>query len=245
MLCVLVGMLVAGAAVFLLKKRREADMEHLLYMLLFSLFAIILGGSLLYGLTNIRAMLALFRVAQKMTAGEFLSHLLALFGGSVYYGGLLAMLLTIYLYRRKKGLGRGYNDLFAVVIPLFHAFGRIGCFLGGCCYGMECSFGFTYRYAIVEAANGVSRLPVQLFEAVFNFVLFIVLCNFFRKRKYEGWLLHIYLYAYPIFRFVNEFFRGDAYRGIWWGLSTSQWISLMILIGNTIVVLRRKKKEAG
>jgi len=87
----------------------------------------------------------------------------------------------------------------------------------------------------------VRRLPVQLFEAIFNLILVIVLYHFFRKKKYETWLMNIYLYAYPIFRFVIEFFRDDAHRGFLWIFSTSQWISILLIIANTLVILHRRK----
>lgn len=240
-LCVLLGVFAAVAAIFFLARRRRLDYEQLAYLFLFAVPAIALGGSLLFGLTNLRTIVNLIRVAERIPSGKFWRAMLSCFFGSVYYGGLLSLLAVLRLYRRKKHLGEDYSDLVAVVIPLFHAFGRIGCFLSGCCYGVECSFGVTYRYAVVEMANGVPRLPVQLFEAVFNFALFAFLLVRYCRAKNHGRLLQIYLFAYPVFRFLIEFFRGDAYRGIWLGLSTSQWISLLLLLGNGVVFLRRRK----
>lgn len=240
-LCVLLGVFAAVAAVFFLARRRRMDYAELAYLGLFSVPAVVLGGSLLFGLTNIRIIVALLRAADRIPSGELWAAILLCFRGSVYYGGLLALLAVLGLYRRRRHLGDDYSDLVAVVIPLFHAFGRLGCFLSGCCYGVECRLGVTYRYAVVELANGVSRLPVQLIEAVFNFALFAFLLIRFNKAKNRGVLLHFYLFAYPVFRFCIEFLRGDTYRGIWGGLSTSQWISLLLLLGNGFAFLRRRK----
>lgn len=240
-LCVLLGVFASVAAIFFLARRRRPDYEQLVYLFLFAVPAILFGGSLLFGLTNLRTIVALIRAADRIPSEEFWQAMLSCFLGSVYYGGLLALLLTLYLYRRKKRLGEDYSDLFAVVIPLFHGFGRIGCFLSGCCYGVECRFGVTYQYAVVEMANGVPRLPVQLFEAAFNFALFAFLLVRYCREKNHGRLLQIYLFAYPVFRFLIEFFRGDAYRGIFCGLSTSQWIGLVLLLGNGVVFLRKRK----
>lgn len=240
-LCVLLGVFAAVAAAFFLARRRHLDYGELAYLFLFSVPAVVLGGSLLFGLTNVRIIAALLRAADRIPSGELWTAILLCFRGSVYYGGLLALLAVLGLYRRRRHLGDDDSDLVAAVIPLFHAFGRIGCFLCGCCYGVECRFGVTYHYAVVELANGVPRLPVQLIEAVFNFALFAFLTIQFYKAKNRGLLLHFYLFAYPVFRFFMEFLRGDAYRGIWCGLSTSQWISLLLLLGNGIVFLRKRK----
>ena len=98
-------------------------------------------------------------------------------------------------------------------VPLFHAFGRIGCFLVGCCYGVESSIGFTFHNSIIESANNVNRFPVQIVEALFNLILFFCLYNFFKHKKFKGYLLNIYFIFYPVFRFIIEFFRADSYRG--------------------------------
>ena len=220
--------------------RRGMDPIAVLNVTLLGFVGMYIGGKLLYGLTN------LSYLEQKLSAADSFTEVLKVlrigFGGMVFYGGLLGAMAVYGLYARKKRLSTEYADLEILLVPLFHVFGRIGCFLSGCCYGIACKFGFTYHYSEIPDANGVSRLPVQLFEAGFNLILFFVLWQFFRKRKYSSWLLNIYLYAYPIFRFVIEFFRGDAHRGIYAGISTSQWISIALLIANTAAVLIRRKR---
>ena len=102
-----------------------------------------------------------------------------------------------------------------------------------------------YHYSPAPGANGVSRFPVQLFEAVFNLGLCILFYTLFRKKKLQGSLIYVYFYAYPVFRFADEFLRGDAYRGILWGLSTSQWISIALVVINTILLLRKTVKNGS
>ena len=80
--------------------------------------------------------------------------------------------------------------------------------------------------APVAEANGVSRFPVQLVEAAWNLVLFLLLARL--QRRGRDRLLPLYLALYAPARFLLEFLRGDAYRGIFLGLSTSQWISLFL-----------------
>ena len=99
------------------------------------------------------------------------------FGGQVFYGGLLGGIAGAVVYAKCARLEGfpDYADTVAPAIPLFHFFGRIGCFLGGCCYGIESDFGFVFTNAVVQSANGVRRFPVQLFESGFNLLLFIFL----------------------------------------------------------------------
>ena len=145
------------------------------------------------------------------------------------------------LYVRKKGFALPeWADLLAPAIPLFHFFGRIGCFLGGCCYGVPCSFGFTYTHNLIEQANGVSRFPIQLVEAAFNLALFVLLWTLQKKGKFQGKRLVLYLLCYSVGRFVFEFGRGDTYRGIWFGLSTSQYISVGLFLVAVVFLLYQR-----
>ncbi len=223
--------------------RRGMDPIAVLNMILLSFIGMYLGGKLLYALTNLSYLRQGF--AHASSFAEVLTVMVYGFGGMVFYGGLIGAMSVYGLCVRKKRLSVDYIDLGTLLVPLFHTFGRIGCFFGGCCYGVVCKFGFTYRHSLIPDANGVPRFPVQLFEAGYNLMLFFVLWHFFQKRRYSSWLLNIYLCAYPIFRFVIEFFRGDAHRGIYAGMSTSQWISLLILLVNSIVILCRKKKNSA
>lgn len=243
---VLIGVLSTLFATYRMAKKNALDEIEVLYMTLVAFAAAAIGGSLLYGLTNFRLLVILVRNLDRVESfRQLVGYLGELFGGSVFYGGLIGMLLTSLIYVRKKRLSARYLDMVALGVPMFHVFGRIGCFLGGCCFGVESAFGFVYHHSPVAEANGVRRLPVQLFEAAFNLLLCLMLCRLFRKRKWEGWLLHLYLLAYPVFRFVIEFFRGDAYRGFLWGLSTSQWISLLLLAVNAVVFAVRVRKKTA
>jgi phosphatidylglycerol:prolipoprotein diacylglycerol transferase len=154
------------------------------------------------------------------------------FGGSVFFGGLIGGSIACFIALRALKLSWYPTiDLLSTVIPLFHFFGRVGCFLGGCCFGIPSDFGFTFRHSIVEAANGVNRFPVQLIEASFNLALFFALYTIFSEGKQRGRLFFIYLVCYSPARFFLEFFRGDSYRGLTEsGLSTSQIIAMATLV---------------
>ncbi len=163
--------------------------------------------------------------------------------GIVYWGGLIGFLLVIYLncLFRKKDFNNIANSL-AVVIPLFHGFGRLGCYFAGCCYGRidEGFFSLPYRFGVDEEWE--KRLPVQLIEAGFEFCLFVILFRFYlhRRQNKKMNLLKFYLVIYSSFRFLIEFFRGDNVRGILIGFSFSQIISMIVLIYISVVIIRKR-----
>lgn len=245
---VILGLLTALFVVYRIAEKHGLDEIQMLFMTLLGFGAAGAGGGLLYGLLNYRLILSLLRNLDQISSfQELLSVLKVIFGGSVFYGGLIGTLCVALIYKRRKRLSSRYLDVAAIGIPLFHVFGRLGCFFGGCCYGIESRFGFVYHYSPIPYANGVSRFPVQLLEAAFNACLCLVLYFLFRKKKLEGRLLAVYLFAYPTFRFLDEFLRGDAHRGIWFGLSTSQWISLLLIAVNAgcLLVSSLRKKRIG
>lgn len=247
-IAVVVGVLSSLFTMYFLAKRNGLDEIKMLYLSLWCYGASFVGGTLLFGLTNIRLAVDLFSRPETFASfAAFWEALTTVFGGSVFYGGLLGILAASAIYRRKAGLPRRYADITAVGIPMFHFFGRIGCFLTGCCFGIECGFGFTFTESPVTPANGVCRFPVQLLEAAVNGLLTAALWVLFKKKKAQNSLINIYLYVYPVVRFADEFLRGDTYRGIWGPFSTSQWISLLLLAGNTAALLlrRRNRKQSA
>lgn len=162
--------------------------------------------------------------------------------GIVFYGGMLFFLLAVdlgirrfVLYRRASSWG-----LTALIIPLFHGFARIGCYFGRCCYGIVADGAFCSHFF-------EHRLPVQLMESGFNFLLFVgLLLLFYYRKRMRGKLVRVYLWAYATFRFLIEFFRDDAVRGGFGPLSFSQWVSLGILLGLIVraCILRYRRKAA-
>ena len=100
-------------------------------------------------------------------------------------------------------------------------------------------------YPTVEGSPVVSRLPIQLFEAAGLLLIFMLLVFlYYRVPKKPTLPLWTYLIAYPMLRFVLEFWRGDEARGGFWLFSTSQWISLGILtvVGIVFYLTQVKKK---
>ncbi len=234
------GILLAGWYACWAARRRGVDDNEIIVLLLVSAVGILLGSHVLYALTNLPALLRYLSASANLSLGDWFRGLLPYVGGAVFYGGLLGGLAAGALYLRIRRLPfAAYADIAAPAIPLFHAFGRIGCFLGGCCYGIPWEGGITYTRALSPEANGVARFPVQLLESALLFALFFLLAALFRRGALRGKLLALYLAVYAVLRFLLEFLRGDAIRGVYFGLSTSQWISLAILLALGVAALAR------
>ena len=215
-------------------KKKGHDEIFMLYILLFGAIGVFIGGHILYAITMYKYIIAFFKNITSITSfKEFMDWMTSIFGGSVFYGGLFGGLIYSYLYMRRKKIDLDpYIGIGALCIPLFHFFGRIGCFLSGCCYGVESTFGFDLIHSHAPGCAGVTRFPVQLLEATVNLLIFNTLFVLFHRKKIKGkttFVLYMFLYASA--RFYIETLRGDTYRGYVGNLSTSQLISACILIG--------------
>lgn len=249
-ICAAIGLLALLGCVALLARRRGLLPEDEVICALVSLIGVAVGASVLYGLTNAGTIgRILASAASYPSVGALLGDLARCFDGFVFYGGLIGGIVAGSIYARVRGWDvLTHLDIFAVAIPLFHTFGRIGCFFGGCCYGVEASWGVTYTINPIAQANGVPRVPIQLIEAASNLVIFFVLLVLFRRGALSRRLIGVYGLLYGVVRFVDEFWRGDAYRGFLGPLSTSQWISLAVIAASVallVVVGRHQKKEAA
>ena len=208
------------------------------YNLLFTDFIKIFAISLVCGFLGSR-IIYIFSRLPWLIANFSVQHLIStvIGGGLVFYGGLLGVLFGIFIYCKKHDISiKNIYNMIAPAIPLFHVFGRIGCFLSGCCYGVELKEPITL-FGIVQFV----RIPTQLIEALFEALLFVVIFISQQKNSEKDYLKN-YMITYAIFRFFIEFFRGDNIRGFYFGLSTSQIISLSVLIFYFILRIKEKRK---
>ena len=159
--------------------------------------------------------------------------------GFVVYGGIIGGTLIAGLYTKLRKLSFWrYFDLVLPSVAIAQGFGRIGCFLAGCCYGKETDsiIGITFHNSDY-APNGVSLYPTQLISSAGCFIMAAILFTYARKDRKPGRTGALYLIMYSIGRSIIEIFRND-YRGEIGVLSTSQFISIFILIiGILIYVL--------
>jgi phosphatidylglycerol---prolipoprotein diacylglyceryl transferase len=147
-------------------------------------------------------------------------------GGLAYYGGFLLAVPVGLWYARRRGLGVWrIADLTSPFIALGLFFGRMGCFLNGCCYGAECDLPWAMKFPGL-----LGRVhPTQLYEAAAALLIATLLYGVVRPRKRaHGQVFAALLVLYGATRFLLEYVRADD-RGIYFGLSTSQWISLPLV----------------
>jgi phosphatidylglycerol:prolipoprotein diacylglycerol transferase len=182
-------------------------------------------------------------------------------GGLSYYGGFIAAtLFAIYYIRRHKLPFWRVFDLAGYAIPMGLFWGRLGCFLNGCCFGKvtDSAIGVVFnrggaawrhqREVGLLASAGAQTLPVhptQLYSSMANLVIFAVLYFYVRPRKrYDGQVWWWFALLYAVARFAVEYLRDDD-RGVYLGglISTSQIISLPI-IALAIYMLRLLSRRA-
>ena len=232
------GFAVAVLLYMRLSPRFEIQREDAFYM---SLFAAVGGVG---GAKVLAILVALPGFLKELFEGgkpDFMNLLLG--GGFVFWGGFLGGfgLMLFYIRRFQIDPGRAFN-MAAARLAFGHGIGRIGCLMVGCCYGKPCEHGIVFHHSPV-APNNIPLVPTQLIEIGFNFLLGAVLLFLATRSRWKNRLAFVYLFSYPVFRFVLEFYRGDEYRGIFLGLSTSQWISLLVLLGSGVILLRRCRKN--
>ena len=240
-LMAIVGLLVAGFVFCRGVAKARPDDNDAVFVLLSIAFGMYAGGHVLFFITQAKNWHLL---AEAENAEKFKEIFVSLSGGSVFYGGLIGAFLcgVLYLKARKIPL-EAYMDNAALFAPLFHGFARIGCFLSGCCYGIEHELGFA-------DVSGKVRFPVQLLESACNFIIAAVIFFILKKGALRGKVFYLYLAIYAFVRFFDEFLRGDEIRGFVLGLSTSQFISILIEIFALIMILvpiikRKNKKKAS
>ena len=246
-LCAVAGALLGLGLIVLRCPRFRLRREDAVYIYVLGIVGALIGAKLLYLLTVLPEFLADLPLLWQQTP-VFMARYLS--GGMVFYGGLLGGSAAAALCARSYRVR--LRDFFPVLLPalaVLAGFGRIGCFCAGCCYGVPAQngLGIVLRAFSPEAPGDVARVPVQLMEAVYDLLLAAVLCGLSHRAACRRWLAHIYLLAYCPMRFVLEFWRADTARGFFMGLSTSQWLSLLVLLGMGILWLwqRRRAENRG
>jgi len=236
-LCMALGFLFGWQAAVWLCKRTGQNPERLTSLLTWLMLSAVVGARTAYVLEHWQAEFAdnpfgVLRVDQ---------------GGLMFYGGLIAAALVLLLCSRvyRQHLFE-ITDLVLAVVPLGHAFGRVGCFMHGCCYGKltHSCVGVAFPrespawweqlaasppLIAQTALKSLPVIPTQLFEAAANLVLFAVLYRLYPKHlRQRGFITGCYLVSYATLRFAIEYLRGDPRLAVG-PFSISQTISIGLL----------------
>lgn len=224
-LCMVLGVVLACTLTILRGKRFGLVADEVIVTTAVTVGFAVLGGSLLYMVVTFSPQ----QILKLLLAGKFS----ILFSGIVFYGGMIGAVLGAGISVRLAGCQLAPMLRAAVpFIPMGHAVGRIGCLLAGCCYGMpyEGPFAIHYPSPIYGLVPGQGYFPSPLAEAFLNVCIGLCLLGLEKRAKLAEDLLAAYLCLYALVRFTLEFFRGDVIRGSFEGLSTSQWISVGLVV---------------
>ncbi|HEY5493246.1 MAG TPA: prolipoprotein diacylglyceryl transferase [Candidatus Anoxymicrobiaceae bacterium] len=170
---------------------------------------------------------------------EFRGHLGKIFSinmsGLVFYGGLvlgLALVVAVGFWKKVKFWS--IMDLAGLCLPLGLAFGRVGCFLNGCCYGKPTTLPWGITFPTV--APLVARHPTQLYELVLDLGLFAFLWWKRDSFSRDGTAFWLFALGYGSIRFFMEFLRDHtaAHAGL-----AFQMMSLALILAAVGVLLFR------
>ena len=143
-------------------------------------------------------------------------------GGKTIVLGLVGGYFGVELAKWSLAIRVKTGDSFAVPVPAAVAIGRLGCFVGGCCYGRQTSLPWGVNFG-----DGLRRHPTQLYEAAFHATMALVLAGMRRRGMFRGQLIKLYIIAYLIYRFFTEFLRPEPV--IFAGLTGYQWAAVALV----------------
>ncbi len=241
-LMIIIGLLTGNFLVWLFGKRWKLGFNDFIILEAYTFLGAMIGAKGLY----------LF-VARHQIQWEHFFELdyfrMLMKGGFVFYGGLILGFAAFLLAGRIHKIDAfSYIRRLLFVVPYVHAFGRLGCFMAGCCYGRP----YDGPGAVVfpegsMAPAGISLFPVQLVEAMCLFLLAALLLLLAGRFSSAIQPLTLYFGAYAVIRFVLEYVRyDDAERGGFAWFSTSQWISIGVVAVLILILCMRfclKKRE--
>lgn len=217
-LMIAIGIIVAAALFINKGKNKGYNEDYLLNLIIFAVIGGIFGGKGLFIITEFTNIIKDPRI------------LLDFGYGFVIYGAIGGGALAIYLYCRKKSWN--VIEMLDMTVPglaIAQGFGRIGCFLAGCCYGAETTLPIGVEFPEGSLAPaGIHVHPTQIYSSVFDFLLGFFLLYYSKRERQRGKVMGLYLIVYSVGRFLVEFLRNDP-RGSVGILSTSQFIAIFTL----------------
>jgi phosphatidylglycerol:prolipoprotein diacylglycerol transferase len=251
----LAGMLLARR----LARRERVPPESIYDLALWALVSGLLGARLWFVLENPQVLAEetnVFRLVLKIL--NFTD------GGLVYYGGVVAPILVLWWWFRRHRLPTlKMLDILMPAAMLGLAFGRVGCFLNGCCFGRECAPQFplalqrpadsatwwfqVHHHQVDRTATWSNAVyPTQLMSALDAGLLCLLLLWLFRYKKRDGDILAATMLLYPPVRFVEEWLRAHESISMVGAISVAQVMSILAMVsGALMLVLRRRRPLAG
>ena len=209
---------------------KSSEVDDLIF---YCMLGVILGGRLGY---------VIFYGWQQLISDPFYVFRI-MEGGMSFHGGLIGVIVALWLYGRKINKDMiTMMDFVAPIVPLGLGFGRIGNFINGELWGKPTNVAWSFK------VNGVSLHATQLYEAFLEgLVLFLILWIFTDKERPKMQSSAVFLIGYGVFRFFIEFYRvPDAhlnYLAFEWVTMGQILTAPMIIIGMTMFILANDKEK--
>lgn len=231
---------IIGLLVFLFfAKKMSLPLVEMAAFALFGVVLSVLGGKLFNVATHI---------FENISEGLNLFHEVgvAFRGRGSFYGGLTFGSFYALWYLRRYSLPFWkVGDALAPAIALGHALMKVGCFLGGCCFGRPSQSFFAVNFPLLQEP----RHPAQLYETALNMLNFFILALVFKRNKFEGQLVSLYVINYSVIHFFLVYFRENPrIKYIWQGasvytsLSVGQFVNILgLLFGMLLYNLLKKR----
>jgi phosphatidylglycerol:prolipoprotein diacylglycerol transferase len=209
-------------------RRENISSEHIGDVVLWLMVGGILGARIVYVTTYWKDEFA----GQPLSEIFMIQH-----GGLVYYGGLIGATIAGIICNRWKKLPFWKTaDVLAPSIALGNVFGRIGCLLNGCCYGRPTDLPWAIHFPSDHPTGSLPVHPTEIYDALNNFILYLLLALLFRRKKFDGEVFATYLVGYAVTRTIMEYFRGDYLPDqIHLGLTPGELISIPIFITGLVL----------
>ncbi len=224
-----IGFATATLCIYMRAGKAGLDKQKMLDLVVLILISGVIGARILYVALN---------------AGRYAANPLEVFdlskGGLIWYGGFFLALsaMAIFIARNRLNFW-AVGDMISPYVALAQAFGRIGCFLNGCCYGAEAPAAF--RMAVIFPGEECYRIPAQLYSAAALLLIFLILRYWQDRRHFGGEIFLGYCILYSYKRIMIEFLRGDNPRVVF-GMTFSQAVSAVVL-AVSITLLTHKANE--
>ena len=168
--------------------------------------------------------------------------------GLVFYGGLIVGILATIAVIKWRGLSIGVVlDSGGLAVPAALAVARVGCYLNGCCYGKSSGLPWAVTFPVkTQLSMGMPPNPVhptQIYEIIMDIAILIILLAIYKRFRYRGEIMLVFIMLYAVVRFINEFFRAhtNSSANLFFQLLS---VAAFLLAGGVILFRRRLLPEA-
>ena len=224
---VIIGLIVGSLVFFRLSRQQGRNYDNTV---------LILMGALVFGIIGSKLPILIGNIPKII---EDPTNIMLYLSGRTVVGGLIGGTIGVLLVKRIFNIKERRGNMIAPAAAIGIAFGRIGCYLRGCCYGIATNVGLG-----TDFGDGVLRHPTQLYEATFHFLAFFIMMYQYKRVQKPGVLFKYYVIAYFIYRFLSEFIRVEPdVISIFSGYQIASLVGIILLILKEMYYGKKKRES--